>query len=156
SRKRKGYPRYFLEWTLEEQLTYLSFPNANDLALALSSENEKEKALALLAMKYVQHIRSSYWDWFGDQQYFLSRLQDIFYIGFQETLSDDFEVIKKKLALPKDLNLPTDPIQSHKNPDHFDKKLSATGIENLRKWYAKDIEFFEFCKSIALKTNNHE
>ena len=74
-----------------------------------------------MAMRNIAHVRDSYWKWFESEEYFLSRLEDLFFIGFQEHLSADFEILKSKLRLPDSLLLPMDPIQAHANPLGLDK-----------------------------------
>ena len=71
-------------------------------------------------MRSVPHVRDSYWKWFESEEYFLSRLDDLFFVGFQQHLSEDFELLKSRLRLPSDLMLPDDDIQSHANPRHLE------------------------------------
>ncbi len=99
-------------------------------------------------MRTVAHVRDSYWKWFEREDYFLSRLEDLFFIGFQEQLSADFEIFKSKLGLPVNLLLPTDPIQAHANQPGLDKTLQNDAVENLRRWYAGDFLFLDLCRSI--------
>lgn len=98
-------------------------------------------------------MKDSYWKWFDNEQYYHSRLCDIFFIGFQENLSEDFDLLKLKLGLPKSLELPTDDIQAHKNPEHLDKTLEERAIENLKNWYKQDYAFINLCKGIAERIN---
>jgi hypothetical protein len=97
-------------------------------------------------MKSIRHIRSSYWEWFGDEGYFASRTADILFVGRQETLSQDFEHLKTVLELPASLSLPTDEVQAHRNPTNLNKKLSETAVANLQEWYARDYEFLALCQ----------
>jgi len=43
-------------------------------------------------MRSIFHVKDSYWKWFDNEQYYHSRLCDIFFIGFQENLSEDFDL----------------------------------------------------------------
>ena len=104
-------------------------------------------------MGSIPHIRSSYWDWFGDKEYLLSRKNDIIFIGNQRQLNDDFIKLKSILNLPDHLSMPTDPVKMHKNPDGVDKKLNEQAIENLKSWYAKDYAFLDLAEKIKSELN---
>ena len=148
SRKRKGMPRIYHEWNKEEKKAFSSFSTANELAKALDSEDKKEKNNAADAMNSINHIRSSYWDWFVDKNYFLNRKSDIIFIGNQKQLNADFIKLKNILDLPDHLHLPSDPVKMHKNPEKIDKHLDDQSIKNLKLWYAKDYEFLDIASSL--------
>jgi len=148
SRQRQGQPRYFGPWTPDEKIAFAQFQTPNHLALALSSADDAERLQAEKAMRSIEHVKSGYSKWFESEEYLLSRLADIFFIGFQETLAEDFETLKSKLGLPSSLKLPTDDITAHRNPDHVDKNLDAQAIKNLNRWYAEDFRFFALCQKI--------
>lgn len=147
SRKRKGQPRYLSQWTLSEESAFRQFHTPNELALALSSEDQRIRRAGLRAMKSIMHVRTSYWDWFKNEPYFLSRVSDILFIGFQETLDKDFEILKRMLGLPA-ITLPEDDIGAHRNPQNLDTSLEMEALANLRKWYAADYRFMRLCKEI--------
>ncbi len=104
-------------------------------------------------MKTIGHVNSSYWDWFENESYFQSRLSDVFFIGFQENLSVDFEKLKLKLGLPQNVVLPLDDLRAHRNPLGSNVGLEREAIENLRKWYARDYDFLEICRKMAEVVN---
>src|SRR5262245_9750479 len=106
SRKRMGEPRYHIPWSPGEAAAFRSFGTPNELAIALSSEDSNTRESAVQAMKSIQHVNSSYWDWFGTEEYFLARLPDILFIGFQETLDSDFLILRQKLNLSESIELP--------------------------------------------------
>jgi hypothetical protein len=148
SRQRQGQPRYFKPWTPDEKIAFAQFQTPNHLALALSSADDAERLRAEKAMRSIEHVKKGYAKWFESEEYLLSRLPDIFFIGFQETLAEDFETLKSKLGLPSNLKLPTDDITAHRNPEHIDKNLDEQAIENLNRWYADDFRFFALCQKI--------
>ena len=150
-RKRKGQPRYLTEWRPEEEEAFRIFSNADQLARALSSDDREMKAKAEKAMRNMLHISTVYNYWFGDLDYFKSRIKDILFIGFQESLEEDFEVLKDKIFLPKSLALPRGNIQSHQIPEQFDRTLSELATKNLKEWYRADYEFLNFCKQLRTK-----
>jgi hypothetical protein len=97
-------------------------------------------------MQTIRHVSESYWNWFESEAYFRSRLSDILFIGFQESLNADFDTLKQVLGLPNDAQLPSDPVKAHRNPHHVDRTLDNTAIENLKNWYSKDYQFFHLCQ----------
>ncbi|MDM8536949.1 sulfotransferase family 2 domain-containing protein [Desulfobacterales bacterium HSG17] len=147
SRKRKGLPRYYYDWHPDEEQGFQKFKTANELAGSITSEDSKISDAAVKAMKSIFHVNTSFWDWFNNKEYFLSRMQDIFFIGFQENLDDDFENLKIKLGLPDTIKLPAGDLEAHKG-EHSDseKFLDRKAIKNLKEWYAKDYEFFKLCR----------
>ena len=145
SRLRKGKPRYSGQWSEPERMAFERFETPNRLASALSSDNNEERMAAEQAMKSITHVKDGYWKWFDNPDYFQSRLSDLLFIGYQSRLTDDFELLKRKLKLPKRLVLPTDEILSHVNPKQFDKTLSDAATENLLQWYHDDFRFLTLC-----------
>ena len=119
------------------------------MAVAISSQNMEEKDRAHRAMTCIAHVRKSYWDWFENEEYFRSRLSDIFFIGFQERLTEDFAILKSKLDMPENAQLPNDEIDTHRNPEGLDKALTDEAVENLKKWYKDDFEFIALCEEVV-------
>src|SRR5262249_46523580 len=56
SRKRKGAPRLFIDWSPEEEETFSNFEHANDLAEALF-EDSTRGYLAFAAMRAIPHLQ---------------------------------------------------------------------------------------------------
>ncbi len=155
SRQREGRPRLYSPWTPDEKVVFERFTTPNQLAESLSSSVTSEQEFAKFAMNSIKHVRNHYWYWFGDEEYFSSRQSDIFFIGFQETLDHDFEILKRKLKLPAKTVLPTNAIVAHRNPESLDRKLSDQAVKNLRDWYSQDYEFIEKCKKTIIDANLH-
>jgi len=153
SRKRMGQPRYNSPWNSSEEAVFMQFHTPNELARALSSKSQSTQEAAIRAMKSISHLKSSYWDWFENEAYFLSRLPDILFIGFQETLDEDFGILRKMLCLPETIALPKDEIRAHKNPPNLDTCLGEEALQNLREWYAADYEFIRLCQEQARQAN---
>jgi len=121
------------------------------LAIVISSPNIDEKDRAYSAMKCIKHVKSSYWDWFESEQYFRSRLSDIIFIGLQESLVDDFDILKLKLDLSENGELPSNDILAHRNPTNLEKALTYKAVENLKKWYNEDFKFIALCGELIRK-----
>ncbi|MEX2287894.1 MAG: hypothetical protein WD648_12445 [Planctomycetaceae bacterium] len=149
SRQRKGQPRSYSEWNAAEQEAFAYFDSPNALAVALSARGEAEKARAVRAMQGIRHVADSYWKWFESEEYYLSRLSDIFFVGFQESLAADFETLKARLELPGSIQLTSDPIKSHKNPGHLDYSLDDIAVENLKNWYKNEWRLIRLCQDAA-------
>jgi hypothetical protein len=151
SRQRQGQPRIFSPWSDDEKIAFEKFSTPNELAASLSSVDEEKRASAQKAMRSIGHVRNSFWQWFESDEYFRSRVSDIFFIGFQESLTNDFEILKSKLGLPDSVKLPDDDIKAHRNPVDLDKSLEDKAVENLRHWYRDDFKLFDNCKEISAR-----
>lgn len=156
ARQRQGWPRHDAPWDRNEERAFAVFHTPNQLARALSSDDEILRQQAVHAMNSIKHLRQSYRYWFGTDSYFLSRLPDIALVGFQETLAADFEQLKIKLGLPPDLELPHDPIASNRAPTTDNTELDEIAICNLKKWYAQDYAFVALCTAICDGINARE
>lgn len=143
SRKRQGLPRIFNPWSEEEKRAFELFDTPNMMAEALSSADTKLKKAAEDAFKSIGHVRSSYWDWFKNEDYLNNRLADVAFVCQQESLSEDFHLFLSTFKLPSKIQLPTDKTKTHKNPEHFDKTISPLGEENLKIWYKKEYTFLQ-------------
>jgi sulfotransferase famil protein len=153
SRQRQGRPRHFWRWTPSEREAFAHFSTPNDLALGLLSGDAETRGRAVTAMKSIRHVSSSYWDWFRDEAYFRSRLPDVLYIGFQERLEADFEMLKTILGLPGHLKLPIDDVHAHKNPRDLDRTLDPPAAARITEWYARDYAFLRLCMDLAPRIN---
>jgi len=80
--------------------------------------------------------------------YLQSLLSYIFFIGFQETLTADFEILKAKLGSPEQMMLPHDETQAHKKLEGLNKALTDQSSQNLKEWYRRDYEFISLCQNI--------
>jgi hypothetical protein len=148
-RWRKDQPRHNIPWSPSEEVAFSQFGTPNELALALSSDDEKLQKAAANAIQGIQHINRPQWRWFKNENYFLSRQSDILFIGFQETLNEDFALLKRILNLPDDITLPDDEVVAHRNPASVDKRLDDQATRNLKAWYRRDYQFLEHCQKIA-------
>jgi len=151
SRQRQGKPRYNIPWRPGERKAFELFNTPNQLANALSSWNLDKRKKACMAMKRITHVKDSYWKWFENEDYFNSRVPDIFFIAFQEQLADDFEILKHMLGCPASAALPGDDIKAHRNPGNLDTTLDEKAIKNLKGWYKDDYGFMRMSREIRNK-----
>jgi hypothetical protein len=151
-RQRQGRPRYDSPWKAGERVAFERFHTPNELARALSSSDRVRREHAWAAMGTIQHLCSTL-TWLESEEYVRSRLDDVFYIGFQETLRDDFERLKEKLGLPAEMRLSEDAVEAHRNPQHLDYRLDDLAAANLRAWYESDQHILDFCRTQAAAVN---
>ena len=152
-RLREDRPRYHYPWREEERIAFARFKTPDELAVALSSGDDEERQAAERAMRGIGHVNTPYTVWFPDESAFRARLGDLFFIGLQDRLDDDFESLKAKLGLPPDARLPRDETAAHKSPSGSQTRLSDVGRANLERWYARDIAFVQLCRELAPRIN---
>jgi hypothetical protein len=152
SRLREGRPRYHYPWREEERAAFALFKTPDQLGTALSSDDSARRNQAEQAMRGIGHLNTPYSFWFGEEAAFRARLADVFFIGFQERLSEDFEVLKRKLELPSHAALPRGDA-AHQAPAGFDTRLGSVARANLERWYADDLVFVRLCGELAPRVN---
>lgn len=148
SRLRQGQPRYHYPWSEAEAAAFERFQTPGDLARALSSTEDDTRAAAETAMQTIEHVSSSYWDWFIDEDTLRGRAGDILFIGFQEQLDQDFATLATILGLPPSARLPDDGVLAHRSPSHLARDVDAEGERNLQRWYRSDFEFVALCREL--------
>jgi hypothetical protein len=152
-RLREDRPRYHYPWREEEKVAFAIFKTPDQLAVALSSSDPHEHQQAEAAMHGIGHVNTPYTFWFPDENAFQKRLADLFFIGLQDRLDEDFEALKRKLGLAEEAAMPRDEKVAHKTPAGFDDQLSERGRANLEQWYARDVAFVALCRQLALRVN---
>jgi len=150
SRKRKGQPRYYVEWSPREQRAFEVFAHANDLAEALFSDGELG-AQALNAMTGILHVSTPQLSWFDDPWDLFYGARRPFFVLRQGRLRQDFAAMARKLSLPVEISLPEDRTSAHRNDYAGVPPLSDLAIKNLQRWYAADIEFFRLAQAYAVE-----
>ena len=143
SRQRQGQPRFFNAWNEGETEAFPRFHSPDALAVSLSAGGTEQRD-AEVAMRAIRQVRTSYWDWFRDPEYFKSRADHILWIGHQEAL--DLGPLAATLGL-ESLVLPTDSWRANKSPD-AKPEVSDLARQNLREWYAKDYLFLDLCTEL--------
>lgn len=143
SRKRKGLPRYKVEWTPSEREAFLNFDHANDLAEALFTEGPRGWQ-AFAAMQAISHLAANQCDYFKHCGAFLSSRPPLTIIR-QEHFDRDIDMLFRKLRLTTPPLIETDPVKTHKNDYTGLKPLSEQAKRRLRIWYARDFELYRHC-----------
>lgn len=148
SRKRKGQPRIYSEWTPYDELSFSEFEHANDLAESLFEPGDEGRK-AWAAMKSIRHTSQNQCDWFYCCGNFL-RLRPPIWVIRQEKFEEDIKTFISK-AFPEldisDINFGADDVKSHRN-DYTDiPPLSEKAKHNLRIWYTQDFAFYDMCNA---------
>ena len=149
SRQREGRPRYVVPWTPDEEAAFGRFRTANELANGLSSTSTAERRKAERAMLNIAHLNNRYWDWLSGPDYLRSRSADIYFVGMQEHLGDDFAIVRARLGLPESVRLPDDDVDAHRNPTSIDRTLDEQAVRSLSAWYAEDFVAISECRRLA-------
>jgi hypothetical protein len=149
SRLAKGRPRYFVEWSEGERRAFEAFPTPQQLAAALGSDDREERARAEAAMASIRHL-GSLTRFLGTPWRLRRHLPQIAYVARQETLSDDWERLKRLLGLPPDVELPRGPRRSHRRDPTLDKTLDPAAAAALKEWYARDYRLIRYCERLRL------
>ncbi len=150
SRKRKGQPRLYVEWSPAEKDAFTQFATPNALGRALSDEDSTIRSAAERAMQGIKHVSSSYWNWLDNEEMIQERRDDIIFVGRQTHLTEDFAVLKQRLSLPDSVQLPTSSVHTHKNPEQVDKQLDDIARKNLQKWYVDEYACLAYLKHVGL------
>jgi hypothetical protein len=117
------------------------------------SNDRRVAARAKSAMGNLEHVRMHYSYWLGSIEYLKEREADIFFVGFQEFLNEDFRELLTKLSLDQDIHkLPTSSEKANVTRGLVDANLGEDAILNLKKWYAEDYEIYQHCKKMRSET----
>jgi hypothetical protein len=146
SRQRFGEPRYHVRWNKGETKAFARFDSPDALAVSLSAGGTEQRD-AEESMRGIRHVQTSYWDWFGDPEYFMSRADHVLWIGHVESL--DLKPLAKALGLER-VELPVDPVRANRTVE-AKPEISDLARQNLRQWYAQDYEFLELCDAVSLQ-----
>ena len=144
SRKRKGQPRIYIDWSRFEAKAFDDFEHANDLAEALFCDGELG-AKAFCAMKSIRHVTMNQVDWishFGN----LLELRPPLCIIRQEKFDVDVRALKERVGFAGEIEIEKDPTKSHANDYSDTPALSEEAVSNLNRWYVQDIEFYRVCE----------
>ncbi|MBK1634633.1 sulfotransferase family 2 domain-containing protein [Rhodovulum adriaticum] len=145
SRKRKGQPKTYNEWTDYERAAFETFEHANDLAEALFAEDETGLR-AFGAMKSMRHTAQNQSDWFYCCGNFLQVRPPVWVLR-QESFAQDLEKFASRAGLDVAYHLSETPAHAHRNDYSAVPPLSERAHDNLRRWYAQDFELIRACEA---------
>lgn len=145
SRKRKGAPRNFSEWTAYEAKAFARFEHANDLAEALFEEGDAGRD-AMYAIKSISHTARDQVNWFIKCGY-LSEVRPPVHIIRQEHYAEDLQVFAKKIDAEDCVVVEDDALRAHTNDYSDIPELSEKAVANLQRWYVQDEAFYRHCEA---------
>jgi hypothetical protein len=146
TRKRKGQPRLYSEWTDDDALAFAEFDHANELAESLFAPGETGHR-AWAAMKSIRHTAQDQSDWFYTRGNFL-RTRPPIWIVRQEAFEADMRTFLARAGLGVDaeaIDFVGDAVSAHRGDYAGIPPLSERARENLRVWYAQDLAFVAAC-----------
>lgn len=153
SRKRKGAPRIYAEWSASEKRAFERFEDANDLAEALFS-NTSKGIEAFDAMNSIGHIRNPQHTWFSSLHHTLSKHPPLCVLR-QEFLDIDIQILGRRLGGSRQsYDCSGDDVQLHRNNYEGKPNLSELAKDNLKKWYASDLYFYAVINDWIEKNQN--
>jgi hypothetical protein len=100
-------------------------------------------------MRSIEHVRTSYWDWFANPTAVHRREHDILWIGFTETLADQLPDLAARLGMPA-LALPSG-TEANQSPERGAASLPPAARDALADWYRRDYEFLDLCRDLATR-----
>ena len=144
SRKRKGQPRTYAEWSEHEAVAFNLFEDANDIAENLFSDSVIGNQ-ARMAIKSISHTSMQQIDWF--QRCAFLEQQPPLTIIRQENFVSDMQRLLTLLNVDLDASsiIAKDGISAHSNDYANVPPLSDMALKNLREWYVQDYYFYEMC-----------
>ena len=150
SRLHKGQPHYSQEWSAAEARVFEAFRTPQRLASALHSPDAEERKLAQWSMEHIGHLRPMERQ-LGPPKNVKSHLDQIVYIGRQETLDDDWAKIKALLGLDEGVKMPIGRKRAHRQDDSLDRRLDDAQLAALREHYAPDFKIVEYCEKLRAR-----
>jgi len=147
SRKRKGQPRAYFEWTPDEAIAFGQFKHANDLAEALfDAETAARSEAAFCAIRSISHCNTNQISWFPTRGNFLNS-RPPYAIIRQENFRDDLRELSKRIGFDLTSLITDDDIKAHRNDYSGVPPLSEKAVINLTRWYSQDVVFYEVCEN---------
>ena len=147
SRKRKGQPRTYFEWTSGEAIAFGQFEHANDLAEALfDAESAAKSEAAFYAIRSISHCKTNQINWFPLPGNFLES-RPPYAIIRQENFHDDLRELSKKIGFDLTSLITDDNVKSHRNDYSGVPPPSEKAINNLNRWYSQDVAFYKVCQN---------
>ncbi|MEP6019630.1 MAG: sulfotransferase family 2 domain-containing protein [Paracoccaceae bacterium] len=141
SRKREGQPRYHVPWSAAERLAFHAFGEVDLLAEGLAQSDP----LAEAAVKSIRHTAPYYVNTFKSKASINQIASRIAFVGQLETLEEDFDLLRRWLGLPKDVELPSSPVEAHRSDPSAKPNTSKETRTVLAKFLSREYRIYERC-----------
>lgn len=143
----QGFPTQDSPWTEAERQAFRLFGTPNDLAEALDGPTRREALAAFEANRHLRNFRLE--DWLISPDYVEKRADSIFFVGWQETLADDWAELTRRMGV--DVGLPSNPRAANRTSDlGVDVSLSDRAVANLREFYESDYRIIDRLAELGL------
>ncbi len=136
----KSAPR---DWSPDETVAFSHFPEANDLAEALSDAG-KCGDQARAAMMSINHCNSAQVDWLRNQGSFLELRPPVWIIR-QEQFQSDLNEFLRRIKYDGPVSFSDKRDVAHQIDYSDIPQISERGAANLRDWYVQDVHFYRTC-----------
>ena len=133
--------------TEQERKAFARFANANELAESLYAEGERGIE-AFTAMQEIKHVNRPQYTWFPSVEEVLSARPPLCIIRLDK-MQRDLDYLAAKLQVENRFELTSEKRKRHRNVYSVPPPLSDKAVDNLRRWYAADIQFYELAKAWA-------
>lgn len=144
---RRTYLKGSDSYSQQERKAFSRFASANELAESLFTDGERGIE-AFTAMQEIKHVNRPQHSWFPNVEEVLSVRPPLCIIRL-EKMQQDLNFLTAKLGIENGQALTAECGKRHKNIYVAPPPLSDKAIENLRRWYAADIQFYELAKAWA-------
>jgi hypothetical protein len=145
ARRNRDTGRYREPWSPAETRAFERFPTPGAVGIALGAGGARRDE-AVEALRSIAHVRSSYWDWFGNERAVRQRASKILWIGFQEELGEHIPQLARRLG-SAEIRLPSDPKRANRSEEHVE--ISSEARDALAAWYRRDYDFVALCRDLA-------
>lgn len=145
SRQRQGKPLYNIPWKPEERLVFSLFRSPNELAEALSASDRRLRESAELSMPLIPHIRSGLARSLGGPDVLEQHQASIAFIVLQEQLEQDLCTFLQGIGVPVESAEVSPSERVHASMDRDETALSNAGLANIRHWFRRDLEIYDWC-----------
>lgn len=136
------------DWSPREAKIFTTFSTPNEMAESLTSEDEALRAIATKGMGGSVHFKFGLRHCLGSVEFLEQSAERLAFIGHLPTLTQDFEVLKRLIGVPADIELPPEnQPMFHKTPSSQERKLSNLGEQNIRDHYKDEYPIYEWCLS---------
>lgn len=146
SRQRQGRPTYQSQWSAEEAAAFLWFETAEELALALASNQPRQKSAALFAFGAIQHLKADMRFYLGGVEQLLAERKNVTVCVDLPNLDAHLPQIMSRLSVPN-FEMPPTP-KTHAAPDPL-PSLSAAAQAALRTHWAEEFELYDVACDLA-------
>lgn len=145
SRLAQGHPEYHAPWSNEEAIAFSFFGSANDLAEALTSDDQRLKSASRYAISNITHLRHSY-------EFYLQSSEMLKYEHEQGNILVCCEY-KNTLThldrISETLGISATADVSEMSHSMVTTDLSKLAQQNLNHELANDVRIYQACKEIA-------